>query len=149
MCNTKIFRSDYPAGIPECGTDQPGTSGDTEDTGDKEGSARERKLEQIRDICAEKLPAAAAAPTSIPAAASASAASPHKFLEPGSSSEDEQAAAAARRDNRLKRGRHKETAEASKQEIEEMFRCVSRQSRPSSQVTRLKFYPNIYFSYIL
>ena len=78
--------------------EQPGTSGG-EDTRDKEGSARERKLEQIRDICAEKLPAAAA-PTSAPAAASASAASPHKFLEPGSSSEDEQAAAAARRDNR-------------------------------------------------
>ena len=29
-----------------------------------------------------------------------------------------------------------------------MFRCVSRQSRPSSQVTRLKFYPIKYFSYI-
>ena len=82
--------------------DQPGTSGgEAAETRDNEGSARERKLEQIRDICAEKLPAAvAAAPTSAPAAASASAASPHKFLEPGSSSEDEQAAAAARRDNR-------------------------------------------------
>ena len=81
--------------------EQPGTSGgEAAEARDKEGSARERKLEQIRDICAEKLPAVAAAPTSAPAAASASAASPHKFLEPGSSSEDEQAAAAARRDNR-------------------------------------------------
>ena len=89
--------------------------------------AREEKLEEIRDIVVAKL-----APESVPSPAPVPQAA---FTEPSSSSEDEQ----SKKEKKLKRGRGgqaaKEDGDASQEEIEEMIRCVSRASRPSSQAS--------------
>merc|ERR1712098_595160 len=92
---------------------------------------RDKKLQEIREICIEKLPQEESQST--PAQSS-------KFVEPSSSSEDEQ----AKKDKKLKRNSDRKSkhgasdaGEASQEEIEEMIRCVSRGgSRPASQNSR-------------
>ena len=92
---------------------------------------RDKKLQEIREICIEKLPLEESQST--PAQSS-------KFVEPSSSSEDEQ----AKKEKKLKRNSDRKSknsasdpGEASQEEIEEMIRCVSRGgSRPTSQNSR-------------
>ena len=87
-----------------------------------EKSSRDQKLEQIREICTEKLKVA-----------DKTVSSSHRFVEPGSGSEDEQV-----KKGKLKRGmkgRVELPDEVSSEDVDEMIRCVSRASRPSSQAS--------------
>ena len=102
----------------------------TSEQSDRIQAAREEQLGEIRDIIVTTL-----APDNIPAPALAQTPA---MTEPGSSSEDEQ----GKKEKKLKRGRVKEAikeakedGDASQEEIEEMIRCVSRASRPSSQAS--------------
>ena len=94
-----------------------------------QAEAREEKLEQIREIVVTKLAPAESVPSPAPLVAQTA------FTEPSSSSEDE----LVKKEKKLKRGRggaaKEDSGDASQEEIEEMIRCVSRASRPSSQAS--------------